>query len=532
MPASSTVHFMDSSSIEQLCRAGAFDHPADGLALRETHISWVILCGEFAYKLKKPLDLGFLDFSTMARRRHFCEEELRLNRRFSPELYLAVVPVTQSPEGPVMGGEGEPIDYAVKMRRFDEAQLLDNIAARGELDQALVRSIGRELARLHDELPRCHPDPSGTGAGTPAAFEAALEQNFLQLRRYPLGPEEQRQLACVEQWSRRRAAALLPAMAQRVREGWVIDGHGDSHLGNMAVIDGALRLFDCIEFNADFRIVDSIAELALLAMDLEARGHAAEAHRLLSDYLEYRGDFAGLALLDLYRCYYALVRAKVKLLQHPADHPDLLETEAYRELRRYLDLAYRYGQPRRCFLAITRGLSGSGKSTVAGKLVEACGAVRLRSDVERKRQFGLAPEQRSRPEDVARLYSPAMSAQTFQRLEELAASVLAAGFPVIVDGTFLHRRVRVDFRQLARRLGVSFAILDCTAQPELIHQRLLARAQGAQDASEADIGVMERQKEQREPISGDEIDLAVAVDSGSTAEQLWSTLRRRLGWEP
>ncbi len=519
---------MDRTGIEQLCRPAAFDHPADNLVLRETHISWVILCGDYAYKIKKPVNFGFLDFSTLERRRHFCEEELRLNRRFSPELYLDVVAVREGPGGPALIGEGTPVDYAVRMRRFDESRLLDTIAARGGLDAQLLRAIARELARLHAGLPRCSPDPDGSEAGTPAALHAALAENFRQLREYPLGSEQWQQLQVVEAWSEARYREHLPAMKQRVREGWVIDGHGDDHLGNMAIIDGEVRLFDCIEFNADFRVVDSIAEIALLDMDLCARGHPAESYRLLSDYMEYRGDYAGLRLLDLYRVYFALVRAKVNLLAHVPDTPGLADTAAYHESQRYLAMAHRYCQPRSPFLAITHGLSGSGKSTVAGKLVEASGAVRIRSDVERKRLFGLAPEQRSRPEDVPELYARAMSSRTFERLEALAAEVVEAGFPVIVDATFLHRRVRDDFRRLARRLEVPFIILDCVADPESLRQRLRAREAGGLDASEADVSVMEQQRRTMEPLSEAERQAVIAVDSGADASALDEAVRRRL----
>lgn len=519
---------MDSASIEQLCRPAAFDHATGGFTLRETHISWVILCGDYAYKLKKPVDFGFLDFSTLEQRRHYCEEELRLNRRFSPELYLAVVPVTDTPQGPVIAGKGPIIDYAVKMRRFDETQLLDNIAARGALDEPLLRSIARELARLHGELPRCFPDPEGADPGTPASLRAALVQNFEQLHRYPLADAEQQELDAVERWALRRYDELCKMMQQRVLDGWVIDGHGDDHLGNMAIIDGAVRLFDCIEFNAEFRVIDSIAEVALLDMDLNARGHPAEAFRLLSDYLEYRGDFDGLALLDLYGCYYALVRAKVNILKHPPDFPDLQATQAYGELRRYLACAYRYCQPRPLFLAITHGLSGSGKSTVAGRLVAASGAIRLRSDVERKRLFGLAPEQRSQPQDSGELYSSGMSKQTFKRLGELAGKVTGAGFPVIVDGTFLHREVRDDFRRLAGRLGIPFAILACRADMEALRSRLVARERGQADASEAGVAVMEQQARHLEPPAGDELPHVVEVESGWDAARLWDALRRQL----
>jgi aminoglycoside phosphotransferase family enzyme/predicted kinase len=518
---------MDNASIERLCRPAAFDHPTGEFTLRETHISWVILCGDYAYKLKKPVNFGFLDFSSLERRKHYCEEELRLNRRFSPELYLGVVPVTPGDDGPLMNGAGEAMEYAVKMRRFDETQLLDNIAARDGLDKRLVRSIARELARLHGQLPRCFPDPSGHEPGTPAALKAALVQNFEQLRRYPLADRQRHQLETLEQWSSARYEAQLPAMQQRIHDGWVIDGHGDDHLGNMAIIDGEVRLFDCIEFNADFRIVDSVAEIALLDMDLNARGHPAEAHRLLSDYLEYRGDFDGLALLDTYRVYFALVRAKVNILQHPSDRPNLRDTDAYRELQRYLTMGERYARPRQRFLAITHGLSGSGKSTAAARLVEASGAVRIRSDVERKRLFGLAPEERSRPEDAATLYSDETSVRTFRRLAELAENTLDAGFSVIVDGTFLHRHVRDDFRRLARNLDVPFVILHCAAGPHALRERLQRRVSHGRDASEADIAVMEQQRDQLEPLEDVELDVAVTVVPDSSADDIWRAVRRR-----
>ena len=439
-----------------------------------------------------------------------------------------MVPVTASAAGPEIAGAGEPIDYAVKMRRFDEDSLLDNIAARGELDRQLVRDIASELARLHDELPPCFPDPAGQAPGTPAALWAALQENVAQVSAYPLQHEDALQLQQVEQQTSAWYERLQPTMRQRIHDGRVIDGHGDEHLGNMAVIDGRVRLFDCIEFNPDFRIIDSIGEIALLEMDLHARGHPAEAHRLLSVYLEYRGDFAGLALLDLYRCYYALVRAKVNLLRHPPDHPDLPHSDDYRELRRYLGLAHQLCQPRRRFLAITHGVSGSGKSTVAGKLVEACGAVRVRSDVERKRLFGLSPEQRSLPEEEKSLYSPEMSDKTFRRLGELAHTVLDAGFAVIVDGTFLHRRRREEFRRLAQQRDVPFVILDCRAGPDEIMRRLQAREERGRDVSEAGIEVMQRQQRHIEPLEAAESDAVLPVQSSASAAELLEVLTERL----
>lgn len=521
---------MNSSDLQQLLQPRAFPHAGGDIKLRETHISWVVLGGEFAYKIKKPVNFGFLDFSTLALRQHFCEQELALNQRFAPELYLAVVPVTRDAQGLRFGGSGPVVDYAVKMQRFDEGQLLDRVAARGDLDRPLVRALARELARLHAAAPVCRPTADQQAPGTPGVLHGALQQNFQQVRAYPLLEAEQQQLAQAEQWTMQRYRQLLPTIEQRIVEGRVIDGHGDAHLGNIAFLDGAVRLFDCIEFNPSLRIMDSIAEIAFLTMDLDARSYHAEAHWLLSDYLEYRDDFGGLVLLDLYRSYFAMVRAKVALLRAPPENTPgtdgMANTPAHAEFRRYLALAISYCRPGAPFLAITHGVSGSGKSTIADQLVAAGGAVRIRSDVERKRLFGLAPEQRSQPRDEARLYGSAMSRRTFARLEALATQTLAAGFAVIVDATFLHRKPRDHFGRLANSLGLPFVIIDCRASPEQLRQRLTERERHQQDASEADVTIMERQLLNAEPLTDAELACSIKAESAEGGTALWRRLQQ------
>ena len=516
---------MNTASIEQLRRSISQSDHTELAILRETHISWVILCGGHAYKIKKPVNFGFLDFSSLELRHHFCAEELRLNRRFSPELYLAVVPITLGEKGPVIDGTGPPIDYAVKMRRFEEDQLLDGIAARDGLDNTLLRALALELNRLHDILPACHPEPDSSEPGTPAALLTAIEQNFQQMRSYALPDVLLHELQALEQWSLQRHSEVLPVMVQRIHEGKVIDGHGDAHLGNIALIDGVVRLFDCIEFNASFRIMDSISEIAFLTMDMDARGYHGASHRLLTDYLEYSGDYAGLPVLGIYRCYFAMVRAKVNLLRESTQSADITTTPGYREFLRYLDLAQCCTQPRQLFLAITHGVSGSGKSTIAGALVASSGAVRIRSDVERKRLAGMTPEQRSEPQLRDLLYSTAMSRETFSRLEELASMVIAAGFAVIIDATFLHRSTRDAFHQLARRLAVPFVIIDCSAPPDQLRQRLIERARHAQDASEADVAVMEQQLRSAQALTQEEEAYRVAVESAADSAALWQRVQ-------
>jgi len=519
---------MDRDSVLELLQDRAWTDSDRAAALRETHISWIVLRGDFAYKIKKPVNFGFLDFSTLERRRHYCERELELNKRFAPELYLGVVPVCEVGGRPRIGGDGPVVDYAVKMRRFDEQLLLDNMAARGELDRQLVRAIAREIATQQGNAPVHHPNPDSMDPGAPGILRDAMVENFRQSREYNLLPREQRLLAEVEQWSLRQFGQLQPLLVQRVAAGMVLDGHGDAHLGNIALVDGRVRLFDCIEFNDELRVMDSIADIAFLAMDLEARGHPGESHNLLSDYLEYRDDFPGMAALDLYRCYFAMVRAKVALLRAPAGNSAGGDTPGYPDFSRYLDLAASYCRPRTGFLAITRGVSGSGKSTIADGLVKAGGAVRIRSDVERKRLFGLAPEQRSRPGDEPVLYGAAMSRRAFDRLRRLAAGLIHAGFPVIVDATFLHRQSRDRFRLLAQRLQIPFAIIDCEASPGELRRRLLQREQRGADASEAGIRVMEQQLESGEPLSDVELGYRLEPDPLERPEGLWNRLREQL----
>jgi uncharacterized protein len=517
---------VDSTGIEELLRVVACDNQGESASLCETHISWVILCGDFAYKIKKPVSFGFLDFSTLELRRHFCEEELRLNRRFSPEIYLAVVPISQGEQGMVMDGTGPPVDYAVKMRRFRQEQLLDGIAARDGLDETLLRSLARELAEVHARLPPCYPDKRGNEPGTPAALRAAMEQNFEQVRNYSIAQAQRQTLREVEDWLRQRFDEVLPLMTQRMDEGMVIDGHGDAHLGNIALVDGAVRLFDCIEFNANFRIMDSISEIAFLDMDIVARGYQQASRRLLTDYLEYSGDYTGLPLLGLYSCYFAMVRAKVSLLRESPQDKTLVDTDSYREFLRYLSQAKACAQPQHRFLAITHGVSGSGKSTIASLVVERSGAVRIRSDVERKRLAGMAPEQRSDPQQQVSLYSAAMTQRTFTRLHALAAMTIESGYAVIVDATFLHSKARATFRSLAVKLRVPFVIIDCMAAPEILRQRLVERERLARDASEADLYIMEKQLATAEALSHEEQAYRFEVKSTDEAELLWQRIKQ------
>ena len=376
--------------IEGLCRPDAYpDAGAGPVEHIETHISHVFLVGDFAYKLKKPLDLGFLDFSTLERRRFCCEEEIRLNRRLAPALYLGVVPITGTPERPRIGGDGPVLEWAVHMGRFAQEALLTRCA----LTPELVDRIAEGVAAFHGQIPAAEP---GSPFGTADAVLAPMLENLRQVRDRVVDPDLITRMDRLTAWTMARWQALKPVIEQRRVDGWVRECHGDLHRANIALVDGEPLFFDGIEFNPSLRWIDTASELAFLIMDLEEAGELGLANRLLNRYLALGGDFGALSVLDFYKCYRAMVRAKVLAIRLRQADLDGAEVAADRlACERYLSLAESYTRPRRPRLLIACGLSGSGKSRLARELLQVLPIIHVRSDVERKRRFGLAPEARS-----------------------------------------------------------------------------------------------------------------------------------------
>ena len=390
----------------------------------ETHISYVLLTGRLAYKIKKPVNLGFLDFSSLEKRRHCCEEELRLNRRLAPELYLEVVPITGTPETPCIAGEGEVIEYAVRMRRFPQSALLDRRLARNALAPELIDALADRIAAFHEQAARC---PGGAAYGSPTVVWGAVAENFRQLRQFLPAEQYAGQLDLLERWSEGSRSRLDDFIRFRQQTGGVRECHGDLHLGNVAMLKGRPLIFDCIEFNPDLRWIDVINEAAFMAMDLAERGRPDLGHRFLNRYLERSGDYAGLPLLSFYQVYRALVRAKVAAIRSGQEDQDACRREMA-VCGQYLDYACRSTFPLNRSVVVLHGLSGSGKSWVAQILLEARGAVRVRSDVERKRLAGLPLGANSRSQFNDGIYGDPMTAATYARLAELAREVLTAGY--------------------------------------------------------------------------------------------------------
>jgi hypothetical protein len=532
--ASSTT---GSTLIRSLLAPARYDHPVERVELVETHISWVLLTGPYAYKIKKPVNLGFLDFSTLEKRRHYCQEELRLNRRLAPQLYLDVVPISGTPEAPTWGPpsstDGPVIDYAVKMRQFPQAAQLDRVAAHGGLGAAVVDQLAAALAAFHAAAAVA---PAASPFGAPEGVAQPIRENFTQLEECLADEADRSRHRRLQAWSEADLAAHRDALLRRKAEGFVRECHGDLHLANMVLLDGRVVIFDCLEFSEPLRWIDVMSEIAFLCMDLDDRGHAPLAHRLLNDYLEESGDYAGLGLFRTYRVYRALVRAKVACIrwrQTASDHGEgSRERQRLRqEYQGYTELAERYTQPPRPFMVIMHGPSGSGKTVISGQLVEACGAVRVRSDVERKRLFGLEPLARSGSELDRGLYSQEAGRRTYERLADLAGTILRAGSSVIVDGAFLRRDQRDRLRAVAEACGVPAIILDLRAPAAVLRERVARRAREGRDASEAGREVLERQLAGQDALAPDEQahTLTVPTEPAVALAPLRSAIERATG---
>jgi len=503
---------VDSQLVRALMDPALYDHPVDSFQLIETHISWVLLTGPYAYKIKKPVNLGFLDFSTLDRRRFFCEEELRLNRRLAAPLYCAVVPITGSIDAPRLGGEGPVIDYAVKMRQFPQEAQLDRLVESGALHVEQVEELAVDLAAFHHRADLgADQGEADSPFGTPERIAIPMRQNFEQIRSAfgPAGPKAppvdwNDQLRRVEAWSEADHAAHWGEFLQRKAGGFVRECHGDLHLANMVLWEGRVLPFDCLEFDARLRWIDVMSDVAFVTMDLAKRGRPEWANRVLNRYLEESGDYAGLRVLRSYQVYRALVRAKVAVLQRHQSENEAEWGRLRALYRAYADLAERYTHPDRPSVIITHGCSGSGKTVVSRLVAQACGAIRVRSDVERKRLFGMAPSARSGSPHDTGLYSPDASRRTYERLTELAGTILDSGYPAIIDGAFLKRDQRNRLRAVATCHRVPFVILDVQAPEALVRERVRRREQEGVDASEAGLAVLERQLAGREPLGPDE----------------------------
>lgn len=489
---------MDDAQLTQaLMRPAAYPHAARDVQLVETHISRVFLADGFAYKLRKPVHLDFVDFSSLAARRQDCETELRLNRRLAPALYLGLSTVVRGDtmQAVRVDAAGEVLDYAVKMRTFPQQALFSALLKSQQLLPAHIDTLALLVADFHRAQP---PADRSAGFGTPARIAHTLDVCLNGLQRL----DNSAGLCQLGDTLRALVTSLTPAFESRLRHGRVRECHGDLHLGNVVLLDDQVTPFDCLEFDPALRWIDTISDLAFPFVDLLNADRSDLAYRLLNVYFEQSGDYTGLAMLPFYASMRALVSARI-VLERAVQGPDASEAtlaSARTASREWLALAQRLTIPRTGALVLMHGLSGSGKSTAAADLVENSAMLRVRADVERKRLRRHEPHHGN-----TGWYGPAETERTYRRLRAICRIGCLAGFPMIADASFLKRRYRDCFTALAHRLDTQLSIVACEADLATLRRRIEARAHLRSNVSDADLAVLEQQRQTLEPLGADEL---------------------------
>lgn len=515
------INISSESLIQDLQDPGAYPHAVRAIHVVETHISWVILTGDHAYKIKKPVTLGFLDFSTLEKRKFYCEEELRVNRRTAPELYLDVVGIGAGQNGLRIGAE-PALEYAVHMRQFPHEARLDQCLQAGIVGPERIRLLAVTIARFHNDLPpRVNSDPG-------FEFERAVRparKNFLHLDAGLFNDHSQQQLAVVEAWSLQQAEALRAVFETRARRGFIRECHGDLHLENLLLQDDRFTLYDAIEFNANLRWIDTSNDIAFLAMDLMAHQQGGLAYDLLNAWLEETGDYESLSVMRFYLVYRAMVRAVVTSIRQQQTGPT--KTKFRLDAERYVDLAADLVDTPPPRLYLMHGFSGSGKTWISNRLVHGLKTLRVRSDLERKRLPGLSGNALIAGQIDTGLYSLDVTDRTYAKLEQSCEQGLKAGFSMIADATFLRRHHRKQFFDLAQRTGAQLLIVDCHASESLLRERISQRSAKNLDASDADLAVLEHQLADHDELGKSEKELAVRIDSSDEPNQILLSIKNR-----
>ncbi len=479
--------------IEQMLQPGFYPHAVtEPIQLVQTHISYVLLTGDYAYKIKKPANFGFLDFSTLEKRQHFCQEELRLNQRGAAELYLEVLPVTQAGEQYHLGGIGEPVEYVLKMRQFPQESLFSNLFEQGQLNETHLEELGRVVAQYHAKTTT---NDYIRSFGEVPQIRAAFDENYEQTEKYIGGPQTQEQFDETKAYTERFFTERQELFQSRMQNDYIRECHGDLHLRNIALWQDQILLFDCIEFNEPFRFVDVMFDIAYAVMDLEAQQRKDLSNAYLNTYIEQTGDWEGLQVLPIYLNRQSYVRAKVTsfLLDDPGV-PTMVKEEAAKTAAKYYKLAWEYTKPKQGQLILMSGLSGSGKSTTAKYIARQLGAIHIRSDAVRKHLGGISLSERGGDD----LYTVEMTQKTYARLLELGTILANQGFFVILDAKYDQQQLRQEVIAQAEKHQLPLKIIYCTAPTEVIQERLVNRTG---DIADATVDLLASQMQQAEPFT-------------------------------
>lgn len=510
--------------IEAMRRPGFYPHRPSAVALVQTHISYVFLADAEVYKVKKPVRFTFLDFSTVTRRRHFCHEEVRLNRRLAGEVYLGVVGIR--PAGASFhlteADDPEAVEYAVHMRRLPEDRILTRLLATKAATTSMIDDLAERLVAFHRAS---RSDHAVNANGSPAAVRAIIEENFAAVR-----PFRDRTVSAadddrIREFAREFLVREADLLRRRQRESRIREGHGDLHSEHICLTDPPV-IFDCIEFNERFRYCDVASEIAFLAMDLDYNDRPDLAERLVERYATLAKDSDFVRLIPFYKCYRAYVRGKVDSLTSAEEEVEAEDRKAAHDgARRHFGLAYRYTWSELPGLIVICGLSGSGKSTIAAALAERTGFAHLNSDVVRKEIAGLPREAGANAPFGTGLYDLEHTVRTYQSLFAGADRQLGTGGGIILDATFQRRADRDAVREVARRRSVPVLFVECGCSEDAARRRLAARRGGPSDA---DWQIYLRQKTTYEPFGADEREELLRIDTSKPLGEILAELERRL----
>jgi aminoglycoside phosphotransferase family enzyme/predicted kinase len=484
---------MDSNLFQTLQNPDFYPHPANTpIPIEQTHASWVFLTGEYAYKVKKSVDFGFFDYSSLDKRKHFCQEEIRLNKSLAPEIYLEVIPITQTADGYCLNGDGEIVEYTLKMRQFSQECLWSHLFESGKLTPDLMTELGRVVADFHLNA---YTDEYIRSFGKIEKIKPAFTENYRQSKPYINRGQTQKQFDETQQFTDTFFDRESNLFNRRCEQNWIRECHGDLHLKNICLWQGEVRLFDRIEFNEPFRFVDVMYDVAFAKMDLDVRQRPDLGNAFLNTYIEHTGDWEGLQVLPLYLIRQAYVRAKVTSFL--LDDPDVAETQkqnAIAKASQYYKLAWQYTQLNQGKLWIMSGLSGSGKTTIARQLARQEDAIHIRSDAVRKHLTGIGLNEKG--DDS--MYSAEMSQKTYDRLLELGKILVQRGFKVILDAKYDRVALRQPVLEFSQNHDIPLEILHCHAPLEVLRDRLAARSG---DISDATPDLLQRQQANAEPFT-------------------------------
>jgi aminoglycoside phosphotransferase family enzyme/predicted kinase len=503
--------------IKQLLHAEAYPHPVtEPIRLEQTHISYLLLTGKWAYKIKKPLDLGFLNFTSLQKRKYFCEEELKRNRHFAPELYREVLPVVSNHAGKLrLGKQGQvAVEYALKMQEFPQDTLFRAMLDAKTLELHHLRDLGRRLASWHLDA---STSAEIQAYGSVEATREVVEDNFSATKKFIGSVQTSEQFEQTRNFQLKFLDEQAKRFRKRQSEGWIRECHGDLHLNNVCWFPDKALLFDCIEFNQEFRCIDVIYDAAFMVMDLEFRNRRDLAFSFFNAWVEHSGDYEGAAMLAFYAGLRASVRAKVKsfLLNDP-HLPQEKKKSLQEQTARFYQLAWEYSRPKPVLCWVVSGFSGSGKSTVASWLAQQIGAIHIRSDAVRKQMSGIALDQRG--DDL--LYSQENTERTYDRMLQLLDDLSSQGLSVVLDATFGKQEFRAKLSNWSVQKNVVLKFVQCSAPESVLIQRLRNRKHDVSDATEDLLPIQQRSFE---PVTTAEQLSLISLDTTTDWKKILGT---------